>query len=226
MRDRKVIGGLAGLVIAGSVAALGLTLRGGFGPHFDPQPHEAGGWGMAQQAVRLLKPGGQVVVIMRDTSVFKNPATDAQFAGFKKALQAAHVPIEAIHALQVDPLRPVGVPPGDFLELIRKTPHASVIVSFMGPPVLTEAQRKRLGDSKPGIVAFCSGSMPETMDLPTLFGQGLLQAAVITRRTAPASPSLPSGLPARFERWFTVITAADLTSLPGVPPGPQGTASP
>jgi hypothetical protein len=216
MRDSKVIGGLAGLVILASVAGLSLSLQGGFGPRFDSQCYAAAGWGMAQQAIRLLKPGGKVVVITRDTASFKNPATDIQLAGFKKALQTAHVSIDHVLALQVDPLRPVQVPPGDFLELIRKTSPDDVIVSFMGPPLLDEAQRGRLGQARPAIVAFCSGRLADTADLPALFSQGLLQTAVIARRTDQRGSPTPSSPQGWFDRSFAVVTASDPSALTGI----------
>lgn len=224
MRDSKVIGGLAGLVILGSVVGVVFELGAGLGPRLDSRPHEAAGWGMAQQTLRLLKPGGQVIVLKRDTSVFKNPATDIQLASFKKALQASHVAIATVHSFQVDALRPVEVPPGDFLEIIRKTPPTDVIVSFMGPPVLSENQRSRLGEAKPGIVAFCSGSLPERVDLAALCGQGLLQAAVISRRADGTAGSRPSSLQGWFDQSFSVITGTDAANAQGASAPSQGTA--
>ena len=120
MRDSKVIQSLAGLVTLGAAASLCLTLQGGCDPRLDPRPHEAAGWFMAQQALRHLQPGGQVVVITRDTRTFKNPATEVLLAGLLKTLRKARVTVGSITSLQVDPLRPVEVPPGDFQELIRK----------------------------------------------------------------------------------------------------------
>ena len=226
MRDSKLIGSLAGLVILGSVAGASLALTGGWGPKLDPRPHEAAGWGMAQQALRLLKPGGTILVITRDTSVFKNPATDLQLASFKKAIQTAHATLEPLRVFQVDPLRPVGVPPGDFLEIIRKTPPASVVVSFMGPPVLTENQRSRLTDAKPAVVAFCPGNLPEKLDLPTLLGTGLLQAAVISRRVGAPSGSAPAGMQAWFDRYFQVVTPNDASTPSGAAKPSSSASSP
>ncbi|MGH7973624.1 MAG: hypothetical protein ACREIC_33320, partial [Limisphaerales bacterium] len=167
MRDSKFVGITAAVVTLGAWSALWLAERGGFGPSFNPKPHESTGWVMARQALDLLKPGGQIVVITRDTAAFKNPASDAQLAGFNETLSERHVSVGKTLALQVDPLRRVEVPPGDFFELIRKAPPGTVIVSFMGPPLLSDAQRKQLGDAKPKIVAFCSGSFPERVDLKT-----------------------------------------------------------
>src|SRR5262245_4069852 len=171
MRNSKVIGTIACTATLAAWGSLLLVLHGGFGPSINPKPHEATGWMLAQQALTLLKPGGQIIVIARDTAAFKNPASDIQLASFKKTIRTAHATVVSVHALQVDPLRPVEVPPGDFFELIKAAPKGSVIVSFMGPPLLSEAQRTRLPESKPVIVAFCSGSLPERIDLQTLFNQ-------------------------------------------------------
>jgi hypothetical protein len=210
MRDSKVIQGIAGLVTLGAAVSVCLTLQGGGSPRLDSRPHEAAGWFMARETLRHLKPGGQVILITRDTSAFANPATDVQLASFRKTLRKARVTVGSIQSLQVDPLRPVEVPAGDFQELIGKAPKGSVIVSFMGPPpLLSSAQRQHLGETKPAIVAFCPGSLPERANLSALFEQGLLQAAVISRRNPPPSSARPKGLQACFDQAFTGITSLD-----------------
>jgi hypothetical protein len=180
---------------------------------------------MARQALEFMQPGGRITVITRDTTAFKNPAADLQLASFKRAVSQAHGTMGSVIALQVDPLRPVEVPSGDFQDLIRATPQGSVIVSFMGPPLLSEAQRNQLGEIKPAIVAFCSGSLPQRVDLRPLFEQGLLKAAVISKPSpAPADPS-PSSLQGWFDRYFTVVTAANAAALlSGMEPQHQPTA--
>lgn len=200
----------ATLVTLGAIAVIGVELQGGLPPRFNSKPHEAAGWFLAQQALGLLQPGGRVIVITRDTTAFNNPATDVQLDSFRKALRRAHATLGRIHLLQVDPLRPVEVPSGDFVELIRATPKGSVIVSFMGPPVLTEGQRRQLGDIKPAIIAFCPGELPELVDLRVLFAQGLLQAAVISRTQGIAAGSPPHDMQGWFDQEFVAITASNV----------------
>jgi len=221
MRDSKVIGTGACFVTLGAAAAIYFSIGAGFGPRVDPTPHEATGLVMAQQALALLRPGGRIGLIARDTATFKNPASDFQLAAFRKATSKAGASLSSLHSLQVDPLRPVEVPAGDFFELIRKWRAGDVLVSFMGPPLLTEAQRSQLGENKPAIVAFCSGGLPNQIDLPLLFEQGLLQAAVVSKRNAPVSGSKPATVQECFDRSFLVITSANLALLP-----PPSSASP
>jgi hypothetical protein len=166
---------------------------------------------LARQALALLKPGGRIIIISRDTAAFKDPAAEIQLAGFKKELRKARAVIGSVRAIQIDPLKPVEAPAGDFLELIRHTPPESVIVSFMGPPLLSEAQASQLGATKPGIVAFCSGSLPDRLDLRWFFERGLLQAAILSRRNP--LPSLPKDRQGWFDRCFLAVTTADDPNL-------------
>ena len=227
MRDSKVIQGAAGLVTLGAAAIVCLTCWGGFSPRLDARPHEAVGWFMAQETLRHLQPGGQVILIARDTTTFENPATDVQLASFRNTLRKAHVTVGSTQLLQVDPLRPLEVPPGDFQELIQKAPKGSVIVSFMGPPpLLSSVQRQQLEETKPAIVAFCPGSLPERVNLPALFEQGLLQAAVISRPNPSASTATPRSLQGWFDKAFVGITSADATSLSARSDRPSPARSP
>jgi hypothetical protein len=227
VRDSKVIQGIAGVVTLGAAVVGCLILRGGFPPRLDARPHEAAGWYMAQQTLRHLQPGGQVILIARDTTAFKNPATEVQLASFRKVLRKARVTVGSTQSLPVDPLRPLEVPPGDFQELIRKAPKGSVIVSFMGPPpLLGPVQRQHLGETRPAIVAFCPGSVPERVNLPALFEQGLLQTAVISRRNPSASAATPKGLQGWFDQAFVGITSADAASLSAQSERPPSARSP
>jgi hypothetical protein len=214
IRDSKAIAVIAIIITLGSCALIYFTAHGGFGPGLNPRPHEAAGYVLAQQTLTLLKPGGQITVIARDTSAFKNPASDILLKSLRKTIQQGGGSIGSVQLLQVDPLRPVEVPGGDFFELIRKTPKGSVIVSLMGPPLLSETQRKQLGEVNPAIVAFCSGSLPEQVDLRTLFDEGLLHAAVVSRRTPAVASSARGDLRSWFDRWFVTVTAANAGSIP------------
>ena len=153
-------------------------------------------------------------MITRDTTAFRQPAADILLGSFKKEVRKAHATIAATQLIQVDPLRPVQVPSGDFVELIRKAPSGSVIVSFMGPPLLTEEQRSQLGAIKPRIVAFCSGNLADYIDLRALFDQQLLHAAVVSRPNAPGSTSNPEKPQQSFEQLYITVTATNPSSIP------------
>lgn len=216
MRDNKAVATLATLVTLGSGLALTFCLSSGFGPEEDPLPHRAAGRVLAEQTLSLLKPGGQVTVITRDTAFFENPAADILLTSFQKELHKAGIKIDSIHALQIDPLRPVAVPAGDFLQWIQRSAKGSVIVSLMGPPVFDPEHCRQLSEIKPAIVAFCPGPSRDQVDLRSLFARGLLQAAVVSKRAVarPKNPQ-PSEQEA-FDRQFVAVTSGNLSALPAV----------
>lgn len=208
-RFRGIVAGAvllgAGAVIAFSVCPLP--------PHFDLGPHRAVGTILGEETLKLRDSGSRLVVISRDTAEFKAPASAAQLDGFQRALGKAGVRIATTHVLKVDPLRVVGVPPGDFFELLRKSSDNDVIVSFLGPPSLGADQLAKLGNKRSHVVALCSGSMPQQVDLRKLFDQKLLEVAVISRPDAPRAASGSRGTQADFDRMFKLITAANLAEL-------------
>jgi len=157
MRDSKAIQIAAALVTVGAVAAMMMIERGGFAAGVNAAPHRAAGAELARQTLSLMKPGGRIMVITRDTTAFQNPASDFLLEGFQRELRRAHAGIGDIQRLQVDPLRLIEVPSGDFQNWIHHAAAGDVIVSFMGPPLLTSEQRRQLGEIQPAIVAFCPG---------------------------------------------------------------------
>lgn len=212
MRDNKAIGTLAGLVALGSGLVLVFCVSGGLGPRLDPRPHQAAGRVLAEQALSLLKPGGTLMVITRDTAAFENPAADALLASVRQRLGKAGVKIDSIQALKVDPLRPLAVPAGDFFQWIKSQAKGNVILSLMGPPILNEAQLAQLGEVKPAIIAFCPGPLRDQADLRSLFSRGLLQAAVVSKRKAALAAGGLSEQQA-FDRQFVAVTPGNLAAL-------------
>ena len=206
MLDSKVIQAVAAIVTVGAVAAMMVIESGGFAPGVNPAPHRAAGTELARQALSLMKPGGQITVLTRDTTAFQNPASDFLLESFQRELRRAHIGINDIQKLQVDPLRLIEVPSGDFQRWIHHAAAGDVIVSMMGPPLLTSEQRRQLGEIQPAIVAFCPGSWPDRMDLRPLFAQGLLRAVIMSRRDQ-RSAAVNSE---KFDQNFAVVTAANV----------------
>lgn len=213
MRDNKALVVVSGFVVLGSVLLMGWSVSGGFGPHLEEAPFRELGRVLAQQTVAHLKPGGTVTVITRDTVAFENPASDVLLASFRRELSKTGFKIDTIQSLQVDPLRPVAVPAGDFCQWIKSSAKGSVIVSFMGPPLLNETQLAQLGQVKPAIIALCSRSVEDQVDLRALFTQGLLQGAVVSKRPALVSPGRTATDREAFERQFVEVTSENLAVL-------------
>jgi hypothetical protein len=206
----------ASLTIAGAVVFLGVFLHRS-PPLGDPRPHAGVGQALAEQTAKLVGSGGKITVIVRDTSVFPNPATGFELEGFVNSLRKAGLSAAATNIVKLDPLRPLRVPPGDFFDLLRKQGEGDVVVSFLGPPLLSDEQVSQFGDKKPAAVAFCPGNLPRQFDLRAGFDQGILRAVVISRPDPPVM--LPeSGDPAAwFAHFYKLVTRANLSELP-LPP--------
>src|SRR5581483_4198672 len=184
-----------------------------WGPSFNGAAFREAGRVLARQTLGLLKPGGLVTVITRDTAAFENTASDVLLKSFRNELLKTGIKIDFVRALQIDRLRPVSIPAGDFVQWMRKSTQGSVLVSFMGPPILGEAQMTQLGEKRASVVALCSGPVREQVDLLALFSQGLLQAAVVSRKPAAITLGRPGSDREAFERQFVEVTAGNVAIL-------------
>ncbi len=205
MRNSPVINAAAGLAIAGAAVMVFLAAND-LPPSTDRAFHAAIGQAIARETLTQIKPGAGVIAIVRDTSAFRHPESDFQFDAFAEALRIAGSPLVATQSLQVDPLRNIEVPPGDFYELIRKAPPGTAIVSFMGPPMLSDEQRSRLAEIHSRIIAFCPGTIPRRVDLRSFFDNGLLHAAVVEQDPAATATRAHAGkdnpTPLKPADWF------------------------
>lgn len=202
------------LAILVSVGVLFFSFLFTPGPEFNRDLHLGLGRAVAGEAVKLLGTKGRIILLHRDTAVFKNPATDAQIKGFQRALAEAGHKVALTNLLRVDPLRITGVLPGDFLEILKRTSEPDVVVSFLGPPTLSLEQQRALRAKPARVVAVCAGSTPQQTNLKDLFERGLLHAGILSRLASP--PRLPeSASPqAWFDLLYQVVTPANLGDLP------------
>src|SRR5262249_42931490 len=122
---------------------------------------------------------------------------------------------------KLDPLRLVAVPPGDFFKILKQASESDVVVSFLGPPNLSDDQIAGLGTARPRVIAVCTGDLPKQVNLPRLFGQKLLQAVVVTGGSVPLTPPASKRPQDWFDYLFTIVTSANLSELPGANPAPR-----
>jgi hypothetical protein len=217
MRNRRSTEIIA--ILSGAAALLTLFFSScELPPRSERQIHASIGKALAKEALRLRGTDGPITVITRDTEAFPQPALDILLASFERALRREGATLASVQLVQADPLRPVDVPPGDFYELIRRSKPGHVIVSLLGPPLLTADQQIKLGRVQARIVALCSGTAAETVDLRKLFQAGLLHAAVVSRTISAAPSSGPSDSPRGFDALYRVVLAGDVADL-RLPPG-------
>src|SRR5947209_3893509 len=204
----------ASVTLVGAAALLYFSL-GEKPAQVEPGPPMALGQIMAEEAAKLTSAGGRLILITLDNSMSRNPTAELQMKGFFTGLRDANLTAALTNAIRLDPLRLVRVPPAGFFEILKKQSENDVIVSFLGPPVLTPEQRAKIADKKLRILALCSGAMPRQIDLKELFAQSLLHVAIISRSGQSPSPSSPDATPRdSFDRLFQVVTSANLSELP------------
>jgi hypothetical protein len=200
MRNRRSIDALS---IGGILVALGIAVFSVWSipPRFNAPVYSDIGKILARQALAILPSGGEVTIIARDLKTYPQPAMEITLRDFQKEISRAGVGV-TMKSIQLDPLRPVEVPPGDFYEAIRRSKANQVIVSLLGPPVLEPEQRAKLSGAKPKIVAFCTGSLAEQIDLRELLQSGLLHAAIINKQGPGSSGE-------SFDQLYTLIQKAE-----------------
>jgi len=183
-------------------------------PKVDARLQEAIGQVMAEEGAKSLGSGGHITLICLDTSTIKNPNADYQVKAFHRALRKAKLTLTGTNSIKLDPLRLVRVPAGDFVEIMRKQSDNDVIVSFLGPPILNAEQRAKMGETRPRIVALCSGWMPRQVDLRELFAQNLLHVAVISRSTPSPTPPSSNDPKDWFDQFYQIVMKSNLSELP------------
>jgi hypothetical protein len=199
------------LVIAGSAAAAFYLVKGP-GPAFDPAPHRAIGKALADQAI-ALDSGGKIVLLARDVSLIPNPASTEEIKAVAEALHQKGHPLTQTNLSKVDPLRVLRYPPGDYAEILRKLNDNDIVISLLGPPEFTDAQLLRIGEKRPKIVALCTGSMPDQLDMKKLFDDQLLHAAVVSRSQLTNGYPVAAATENSFDALYAVIGTNNLTAL-------------
>ncbi len=185
-------------------------------PRVDRTVPEAIGQALAREAIRLIGRGGKIVIITRDTVSFPQPAMEIVLERIQRELRRETIPPALIQLVQVDPLRPVEVPSGDFFESIRRAPEGQVIISLLGPPLLSDEQRTKLGRVKPKVVAFCSGNIAGMVDLRRLFEAGLLHAAIVGRPLPTGAPVTGAKFRETFDQLYLTVPGTDASKKTSV----------
>jgi len=201
MRNRKSIDALS-LGVCMTAAAIAALSIWQLPPRADAAISGEIGRTMAREALAVLPKGGRVVVIARDLNAYRQPAMEESLKEFQREVEKAGGAV-AMRPIELDPLRPVEVPPGDFYEAIRRAKTNEVIVSFLGPPVLEPEQQEKLPTVKPRIIALCTGSLAAHTDLGALSRSGLLHAAIVNR--AKTRELKQTGAALSFDQLYAVI---------------------
>lgn len=211
MRNNSFLNTLSVLVIAASAAVLWFNAVPSLNPA-DARLQSDLGRALAQEALKLGQPSGKITAFVRDTDAFPSPATETALASFLKELKQAGRAEPTIQRQQMDPLRPLQVPSGDFAEALRRGAAGDVIVSFMGPPVIPSDKRASIGTVRAKVVAFCPGSIPEQVDLRFLADAGLLHAAILNRPSSGSGAMPANPRPTVFDDLYVRASLTELSA--------------
>ena len=129
---------------------------------------------LAEEAAKLLNPQGQVVVVALEASAVPGvPSRLDIFRQHLKQLKAATI----VGVETIPPQVLTGIPAAVYFETLKKFPEADVLVSFIGPPELTDADQARLGQKLPKVVAFSQSPI----NAGALFQRGALSVLIMPR---------------------------------------------
>ena len=193
----------------------------GLTPKVEARPHVALGEALAGVTMKQAAGGGRISVIAPDIAFFEYPGVEIQLRAFHRVLRQAGVSVAGTNLIRLDPLRLSRVPPGDFVEILRKRTETDVVVSFLGLSELTPENRARLPEKRPHVIAVCSGDTPRQVNLKSLFDERVLETAVISRPNPPLSPPSSDNSPVWFDAYFLLVTAGNLADLPAGSAGLQ-----
>jgi len=167
---------------------------------------------VAGETARLLDKTGQIVVVGFDYRGKPEQVvteTDAFLQEIKKqGITVAGTELQDPVALK----QGEKMLPGDtYLALLQKYPSVDAIVSFVGPPQLSDAQMAELGPKVPKCVAVSLYSFAGRR----LFHDRIIQVAVLPR-FQPLGPNVPE--PKSDQEWFDqnfqVVHVEDASKLP------------
>ena len=196
------------------VAAALLASRWYFStPKIEERPHAGIGEALAERVVQLGGKG-RVVLMVPDTSEGKFPGAAIQLKAFHAALRRANLAVALTNVVKIDPNRVLRAPPGDFADLLKKFTDADMVVSLLGPPVLSGDQKTRVGERHPKIIAVCTGDLPKQVNLKTIFAEHFLHAAIISRPGVGLTTPTSENPADWFRHYFLWVTPQNLADLP------------
>jgi hypothetical protein len=149
IKNSKIVAGIAVFAVAGSIISVWRTMHRTEGPNLEL--FRAVGRGVAEQTAGLVGKQKELVLVAWDPKRSPFPDVDAQANAFIKAAKKLGLSVVATQLLPLTSDGTRGVPGEQFLELGRRFPTA-VIVSFVGPPLLTAEQLRGLPASRPKCV--------------------------------------------------------------------------
>ncbi len=207
------------LAIAASIASIIYTQMS-HTPKVDGRHYIAIGQVMAEETARVLEDKGEILLICNATAP-KGSIMDQQMTTFKETLgKRGGISIKATQTLEAGVEARAGPDMGlshdAFLKLLEANPGISGIVSFVGLPMLQDADIAKLGTERPKIVVYSQMGM----GMKKLLETNAIDVAIMPRMlVAPPSPTSkpstkkPVTLRECFDLYYQIFTSENASSL-------------
>jgi len=169
----------------------------------------------AEETAKLLGGKGQVLVMVRDTGVNKNPSVEAELKAFQQTL-TKHAGLAAIiERISVTPMLMMstggGVPPDQLFKALESHSNLAGVVLFFGFPQLADAELdglKKFNVKTVVVSSLCPGYR-------RALERQAIQLVIAPRPDAPPPDALaPRTLREQFDQEFLIITSAEAAGLP------------
>ncbi len=190
-------------------------------PKINLKPFQGLGEVVGEETVKLIKQHGEVVVVVMDTGNNKMPAITAPLDAFQHVLkESSGVRIRATETVKTDLQAMIGpgmlISANQFIALLDKYSSADAIVTFVGVPTMQPSDWERLPSRRPKVID--AGAF--SPQLREFMNRDIVQVAIQPRFKPGQNTAEPTTPREWFERFYTVVTAANMSELPdfGMPP--------
>ncbi len=215
------------IVIVASLVSIYLSQRTPT-PQINLKPFEGLGEVVAEQTAQLLNDRGDVVLIVMQTKDTAMPAITAPVDAFRAKLKShTGIRIRAVETVDTQIQAMIGpsmlISSEKFFALLSKHSSADALVSFVGIPTLQPGDWEKMPRRRPKVVdagAF-SPHLREFMEREVVY------VAIQPRFKPSTETKEPVTAREWFERFYTVVTPANVSDLPsyGMPPPPAAPAN-
>ncbi len=181
-----------------------------FQPRMNLRPYQGLGYGMAIETSKLLNKKGQIAVIYLDGSELNIKPFKVQMATFFTTLKEE----SNITVAYEEKISPKSLPRGLgsnidsklYFKILEQHPNLSAIVSFLGPPQLTDEDWSKIPQEIPKMIIYSVTAH----GLKKLFNEQIVQIAIVNN-SLRIEGTTHKKLPDIFDYYYKVVTEKELT---------------
>ena len=187
----------------------------GHKPNITQGLHEAIARRAALETGELLGHKGKIVVVALDKGSPPIPSAEEEFTAFIQALgQTGEVVVVSVKRVDTELIRKTvdnqffGMPYDVYLDVLAGYPNVDAIVSFLGGPLLTDAELATLPKNRPRFVAV--QGLGFGGNLKKLFEKDVIQLAIMFQYDIPTPKTTSSASGQEvFDRGYVVVKTSN-----------------